>query len=112
MLEFILSILIILAIILRMAGLIQFFRKKLNSFTMHFLPMRNQTLKDIRREPELVSTKAVNIMVIASIADLILWLVFLYVILDRNTMMIVLIFMIFVVSDNVIRGKIDQEINK
>lgn len=112
MLYLILYILIVLVIILRMAGLIQFARKKLGSFTMHFLPMRNQTLREIRQEPELVTQKVVNIVTIASVADLFLWGMFLYVIFDNNTMMIVLIAMIFVVSDNVIRGKIDKEINQ
>jgi len=101
-----------MVVILRIAGLIQFGREKYDSFTMHFLPIRDQTLKDIRKNPESVSQKVSRYMIIGSVVDLIIWGIFLYVIFEKNAMMVILMAMVFVVSDNIIRGKIDQEINR
>jgi len=101
-----------MVVILRLIGLIQFSRKKYASFTMNFLPMQHQTLEDIRKEPESVTQRVYRFMIIGSVVDLIIWGIFLYVIFENNTMMVILIAMVFVMSDNIIRGKIDQEINR
>jgi len=112
MFQLLLYILIVMVVILRLIGLIQFGREKYGSFTMNFLPMRHQTLKVIRKDPESVSQKVNHFMIIGSVVDLIIGGIFLYVIFENNIMMVIFIAMVFVVSDNIIRGKIDQEINR